>query len=643
MRINNRALGKKESLKKAVAYLLAMMIILLAGCGTSAPSVRPTQPPEATEAEATATPAKTAEPEETLVRPDPVDPQKVFYFRNALEASRIYRQGLDGSGLTLICDVEAEEIKEMGGYLYFVNRDRALCRCPADGGDPEILFSEYPIWDLCSAGESVLVFACYKEDEKNHEAETILYRHDVTENRTEKIVGGLWGSEIFTTDNHVLYTVSNPETGDMEYRCLNLETGESVPCPKTDEQTKIVFTCENEVYEYDLGGVGGWTRLDPASMQREKIELEATIFDRVCGFDGTDFLMCSELEPACLYRVSGTDRTLVHEFQSEGITCIDAVAQKGDTVIISVVDYLETSVFDENDYGYSLWNYYAVSMATGQITRITAPGEAGQLFAEGKFPQMDVSTARKPLASVICDLFFRQYGKKGTEPMNHKSHGAWLNLADKGCDLILVPAPTEEEKAYLAEKNVKVDMKAFGADGLVFISGTGSGVTNLSMEQLKAIYRGEITNWKELGGVDHAITVFYRNDQSGSQRQFEKLVWRDEEVPDFDALNFQIMDDMVTIVEECQNDPYAIGYSIMTYLYDVFGNRDVCLMGIDGVAPTLETVTDNSYSLTLQDWVVIRADEEENSPARRLYDWFGSPQCDDILRQVGLTPIHPRV
>ena len=49
-------------------------------------------------------------------------------------------------------------------------------------------------------------------------------------------------------------------------------------------------------------------------------------------------------------------------------------------------------------------------------------------------------------------------------------------------------------------------------------------------------------------GVNHAITVFYRNDQSGSQRQFEKLVWKEEDMPDFGLLGFSVMSEMDTIV-----------------------------------------------------------------------------------------------
>ena len=163
---------------------------------------------------------------------------------------------------------------------------------------------------------------------------------------------------------------------------------------------------------------------------------------------------------------------------------------------------------------------------------------------------------------------------------------------------------------------------------------------NLSLDQLRAIYRGEITNWAQLGGTDHAIRVLYRDDQSGSQRLFERMLWKDEAVPDFEALGFDILGDMSTIVSECLRDPYAIGYSIMTYLHDVFGKEDLLAFSLNGYAATPENVASRNYPLGTQGYVVIRSDEPENSPARRLYDFFGSPLSDLILTRNGITPLH---
>ena len=625
-------------MKRIILCLTVFCLVLcVAGCGSREPAPAPvTDPPAQTAPAATASPApedtQPPVPEETAA---PVDPDTVFYFANELEAGRIYRQGLDGSGLALICDVEAEEVTEMGGTLCFISRN-ALCRCPAAGGPAETVFSEHPVYGLCRVTDTALLFWC------GTGWDLLLCAYDTVSGQIAPVTDRLFGSEVYATGGRAVYPVADPETYELDFYCYDPETGASVPCPEKDSQLRTMFACGGFVYEYDTEA-DAWSRYDLETLEREAVAFGAAELDTVLGFDGTSFLMSSMSDFRRIDRVTGSERATVCRFPEDECDDVRPVAKKGGTAIVSTVKYTDVPAFS----GTEMWmteqtRYYAVSVADGTVTEITETGQAGSMFADGSFPKMDVSTARKPLAMALCSLFFQGYGRDGALPVNSKSHGAWLDLADRGCDIILAPAPTEEEEAYLAERGVEVDRKVFGADGLVFISGTGTGVTDLSMDQLKAIYRGEITNWKELGGADHAITVFYRNDQSGSQRQFEALVWQEDSVPDFGSLGFSAMNEMDTIVEECQADPYAIGYSIMTYLYDVFNNENVILMGIDGVAPTVATVSDNSYSLTLQDCVVIRSDEAEDSPARRLYDWFGTPQCDDILRRYGLTPVHPQ-
>lgn len=626
-------------MKKAILCLMTLCLVLcLTYCSASAPnpspipeSSLPTSPEDTNvlTPEAIETPA----PDETVV--SFADPDDVFYFANALEKGRIYRQGLDGSGLVLICDVEALSVTEMGDMLCFISKDM-LCRCPATGGPAETIFNEKPVYGLCPITATDLLFWC------STDSSLLLYSYNTVTGKTKLITDRLFGGDLFATGGRAIYPVLVPDTYDMEFLCYDPKTCRSFPCPEKDGAQQTMFAYGGFVYEYEWD-TGNWSRYDIMSLNREAVEFAGTELDTVLGWDGGSFLMSSASDARSIDLVTGAERSTIFRFPTDECDDVRPVAQKGDTAVVSTVKYSDASVFSDTVvWTYERTRYFTISMEDGSVTEITGIGRAGAMFADGSFPKLDVSTARKPLAMGLCDLFYRGYGWDGAEPVNNKSHGAWLDLADKGCDVILAPAPTDEEKAYLAERGVEVDRKVFGADGLVFICGTGTGVTNLSMDQLKAIYRGEITNWKELGGVDHAITVFYRNDQSGSQRQFEKLVWKEEEMPDFGLLGFSVMSEMDTIVQQCQDDPYAIGYSIMTYLSDVFNNEDVCLMGIDGVTPTIATVTDNSYSLTLQDCIVIRSDESEGSPARRLYDWFGTPQCDDVLRNYGLTPVHPQ-
>ena len=278
-------------------------------------------------------------------------------------------------------------------------------------------------------------------------------------------------------------------------------------------------------------------------------------------------------------------------------------------------------------------------MESAKLYIVDLNGLYSELFADGDFPVMDSSTARKPLVQNIYRFFCLDTGYGGAEPLCSTTHGAWLNIADKKADIALLAAPTEEEKTYLKEQGVEVEMKLYGGDGLVFIGNSACGVTDLTLDEVRAIFRGEITNWSELGGADHAIRVLYRDDQSGSQRLFEKMLFKDGDVPDYEALGFNRLDEMSTLVSACLDDPYAIGYSIMTYLNDVYSNGALLAFSLNGYSATPENVRTGDYPLGTKGYVVIRSDEPEDSPARRLYNWFGSPLSDTFLSSCGITPL----
>ena len=107
----------------------------------------------------------------------------------------------------------------------------------------------------------------------------------------------------------------------------------------------------------------------------------------------------------------------------------------------------------------------------------------------------------------------------------------------------------------------------------------------------------------------------------------------------YEALGFERLDEMSTLVSACLDDPYAIGYSIMTYLNDVYSNEALLAFSLNGYSATPENVRTGDYPLGTKGYVVIRSDETEDSPARRLYNWFGSPLSDTFLTSCGITPL----
>ena len=402
---------------------------------------------------------------------------------------------------------------------------------------------------------------------------------------------------------------------------------DSVPDMRRDESGILCFVPNSgKLYRLDE---------EARALSPVKLPLTETDCELIVSHGGTCLVQGNYSDDFRYWLVNQDGRRLMSDSLPEYFSVSDVLGSKA---------LLHSRSGGESAAGENTWFtqdlFYVLDLESGEVSEFQVHGQYGALFAGGDFPTMDSSTARKPVTSEIYAFFCESTGAGGTVPLCSTTHGAWLNIADGGADLALLAAPTQEEQDYLDERGVKVEMKLYGGDGLVFIGNRACGVENLSLDQVCDIYRGKITNWAQLGGADHAIRVLYRDDQSGSQRLFERMLWKDESVPDFEHLGFDRLDDMSSIVSECLYDPYAIGYSIMTYLNDVFSKEELLAFSLEGYAATPENVAARNYPLGTQGYVVIRSDEPENSPARRLFDWFGSPLSDVILTRNGVTPLH---
>ena len=246
----------------------------------------------------------------------------------------------------------------------------------------------------------------------------------------------------------------------------------------------------------------------------------------------------------------------------------------------------------------------------------------------------DGSTSMEKVIGALSESFMAANGGV-TVNYNPTGSGSGITAVQEGtCDIGLSSRALKDE-----EKSAGLKETVLAYDGIAIIVHPDNPVSDLSVEQIAKLYTGEITNWSELGGADHAIRVLYRDDQSGSQRLFEKMVFKGEDVPDYEALGFERLDEMNTLVSACLDDPYAIGYSIMTYLNDVYSNEALLAFSLNGYSATPENVRTGDYPLGTKGYVVIRSDEPEDSPARRLYNWFGSPLSDTFLTSCGITPL----
>ena len=258
-----------------------------------------------------------------------------------------------------------------------------------------------------------------------------------------------------------------------------------------------------------------------------------------------------------------------------------------------------------------------------------------------EYPRMDGSTANLPMMaeimSQVCGITLEEAEELTTCT---KTSNAWSNVANGNADILLVYEAAEDTKAYLETVGTELEVTPVGRDALVFINNEQNPVDNLTQAQLIDIYTGKVTNWNEVGGEDLDIIPYQRVATSGSQSFFMKLLMKD--VVPMDAPMELRPAEMGMLIDELaryNNEGNALGYSVFYYASYMYQQPGLRMIAVDGVQPSDETIADGSYPLLNEYYVVIRADEPEDSPARLLRDWILSDEGSAAIVKAGYIPM----
>lgn len=179
----------------------------------------------------------------------------------------------------------------------------------------------------------------------------------------------------------------------------------------------------------------------------------------------------------------------------------------------------------------------------------------------------------------------------------------------------------EEELATGAVENV------VAIDGIAVINNTSNTVTDLTSDDLAKIYKGEITNWSELGGADEAIVVIGREAGSGTRAAFEELL----EIED--ACQYaQELDSTGAVLAKVASTSGTIGYVSLDVVDDT-----VIGMSLNGVEPTEENILAGDYLLS-RPFVMATMGEisEQNELVQAWFDYIASEDGKNVISSVGL-------
>ena len=284
------------------------------------------------------------------------------------------------------------------------------------------------------------------------------------------------------------------------------------------------------------------------------------------------------------------------------------------------------------------------------------------------FPVIDGSDSTTPLRTILmCKLLGFGYHWRGSwllqnpdgfrqveadysctdEEENHlelyclqenNTHQSFINLLEGKVELVIAArGSSRDEKKYADSAGVDLIEKPIAKDALTFMVHEVNPVTGLTTEQIRKIYTEEITNWKEVGGLDTVITPFIRNRNSGSQEKFETLVMSGLELPDFPE--WRIGRVMNTPYLQIENSRTGIAFTPYYYFSVIAKAKRTKELAVDGVAMTKENIANGTYPYITDVVAAVRADVDRSSMAYKLFEFLTTQDGQSIVEESGYVPL----
>ena len=232
------------------------------------------------------------------------------------------------------------------------------------------------------------------------------------------------------------------------------------------------------------------------------------------------------------------------------------------------------------------------------------------------------STSMEKLCEAMSESFM-EANPGVTVTVEYTGSGAGLEALAAGS----IDIGNASRKLKDAEKENGSVENIVALDGIAVIAEKSNTVTDISAEDLAKVYKGEVSNWKDLGGDDQPIVVIGREAGSGTRDAFEELM----EVKDA-CVYAQELDSTGAVLAKVASTPGAIGYVSLDVVDDT-----VIGLKIDGVEPTEEQILAGNYVLQ-RPFVMATTGElsEQNEIVKAWFDYIGSETGKEIIKKVGL-------
>ena len=279
-------------------------------------------------------------------------------------------------------------------------------------------------------------------------------------------------------------------------------------------------------------------------------------------------------------------------------------------------------------------------------------------FSVQNYPKVDGSTSTHPLQQVMaCKILGAEYqwydyndgtqrirpvgsNKKTRDFINNithnGTHGSYVNLLTDSADIIIVAREPSTDEISLADSlGITLQTQAVALDAFVFILNVENPVNDLTVEQIRGIYTGDIRNWQEVGGINAAINPYQRNRNSGSQELMETLVMKELSMVDAPQM---ILSNMMGPINNLVLDPFGICYTVYFFNEYMAPREQIKLCRINGVKPDFENISTGKYVFSTKVFAAIRSNLDTESTAFTLWKWLQTTAGQKVISESGYVP-----
>ncbi len=190
-------------------------------------------------------------------------------------------------------------------------------------------------------------------------------------------------------------------------------------------------------------------------------------------------------------------------------------------------------------------------------------------------------------------------------------------------------AELEKIKAKYNKNGIEI---ACAKDGLSVFLNKGNVVSELTVEQIGAIFSGKITNWKQVGGADAKIQLYGRESSSGTFEFFKEHVVKTDFSP-----NCQTLPGTAAIVNAVKKDKYSIGYGGAAYAEDVKDCKVKKDAKSKGILPTAATIKNKTYPISRYLYMYLKS--KPTGETKKFIDWILGSEGQKMIATVGYFPV----